>query len=132
MKKGLTWMLCLMMAILPCAAAAQTAEAAETVQTAEAAEPILLATVNGASVMSDNNAMSQLVNYYIEYYSAQGMDTTDPSFMAVVKDLGLRWAVDDTLYRQKAAGKQIDLSFGRGLCQDQQPQQAGRGAHRRK
>ena len=100
------------------AEAVETAEAAETAETAEsaetadaadaaeetaAAEPVLLATVNGESIMSDNSAMSQLVNYYVEYYAAQGYDTDDESFLTVVKDLGLRWAIEDALYRQKAA-----------------------------
>ena len=108
-KKAVAVLLALMM-ILGCLSAmaetteaAETAEVAEAAQTTETAEPVLLATVNGEPIMSDNNAMSQLVNYYIEYYSAQGMDTTDAAFMAVVRDLGMRWAIDDTLYRQKAA-----------------------------
>ena len=86
----------------------EAGDAAETAEAAAAEEPVLLATVNGDSIMSDNTALNQLVNYYVEYYSAMGADTSDPGFLATVRGLGLEWAIDDALYMQKAKELQID------------------------
>ena len=72
-------------------------------ETAEAAETELLATVNGEEIRSDNHAMQELLSYYSEYYAAYGYDTSDPSLQAYLKHAGLQWAIEDALYRQKAA-----------------------------
>lgn len=80
------------------AAAEETAEAVE-----EAAEPVLLATVNGEEIWSNNKAMQELLSYYGEYYAAYGYDTSDPSLQSYLKSAGLQWAIEDALYRQKAA-----------------------------
>ena len=79
------------------AAAEETAEAVE-----EAAEPVMLATVNGEEIWSNNKAMQELLSYYGEYYAAYGYDTSDPSLQSYLKSAGLQWAIEDALYRQKA------------------------------
>ena len=79
------------------AAAEETAEAVE-----EAADPVLLATVNGEEIWSNNKAMQELLSYYGEYYAAYGYDTSDPSLQSYLKSAGLQWAIEDALYRQKA------------------------------
>ena len=67
-----------------------------------AEEPVLLATVNGEQIWSDNSALLELVTYYTEYYSAYGYDTSDSSVQSYLKYAGLQWAIEDALYRQKA------------------------------
>ena len=65
-------------------------------------EPVLLATVNGEQIWSNNSALQELVSYYTEYYTAYGYDTSDPSLQSYLQYAGLQWAMEDALYRQKA------------------------------
>ena len=86
-------------------APAEQAEGAEeqTVVPAEnAEEPVLLASVNGDELWSNNEKMQSLINSVVSYYASFGYDTTDPSMMAVAKSYGLEWAIDGILYDQKA------------------------------
>ena len=78
------------------------AEAAEVpAETAEA--PVLLATVNGEEIRTDNRDMQELIRYYQDYYAASGYDTADESFQTYLKASGMEWAISCALYRQKAA-----------------------------
>ena len=78
------------------------AEAAEA--PAEATEaPVLLATVNGEEIRTDNRDMQELIRYYQDYYAASGYDTADESFQTYLKASGMEWAISCALYRQKAA-----------------------------
>ena len=80
--------------------AAETTE--ETAEAAAAAEPVLLATVNGEEIKSDNQPLQQLVSYYTQYYTAYGYDMTDESMRNYLMGAGMEWAIEDALYRQKA------------------------------
>lgn len=66
-------------------------------------EPVLLASVNGTEIWSNNKSMQDLMNSYISYYSSMGYDTSDEGFLTYLNAIGLRWAVDGALYEQKAA-----------------------------
>ena len=113
-RKWIAALLALMMALCGVSAlaengeetAAQTEEAAtqtEVVATqTEEAEPVLLATVNGEEIRSDNAAMQELISYYTEYYGMYGYDVEDPSLQVYLRYAGLQWAIEDALYRQKA------------------------------
>ena len=105
-RKLAALLLAVMMTVCAAQALAEGRDAAAAAAAGEevpAAEPVVLATVNGDEIRSDNSAMKQLTDYYTEYYTAYGMDTTDEVFQANVKAVGLQWAIEDTLYRQKAA-----------------------------
>ena len=104
--------LILVLTAVPCALADEipAAETAETTETADAsastetpaAEPVLLATVNGQEIRSDNKAMQDLISYYTEFYASYGYDTTDPGMQSMFQAVGLEWAVESVLYSQKA------------------------------
>lgn len=91
---------------------AETSETAETAETADAAAaeateapqaaPVLLATVNGQEIWSDNKAMQDLIEYYTEFYASYGYDTTEASLHNLLQAAGMEWAVENVLYTQKA------------------------------
>ena len=66
------------------------------------AEPVLLASVNGDEIWSNNEDMQSLISYYNSYYGSSGYDTSDPSLQAYLRAAGLEWAIESVLYRQKA------------------------------
>ena len=77
---------------------AETAEpgAAEAVEE----EPVLLVSVNGDEIWSNNEKMNELIQYYVDYYSQYEVDLReDPSLQLA----GMQWAIEDALYHQKAA-----------------------------
>lgn len=78
-----------------------TAEATETAETA--AEPVLLASVNGEEIWSNNASMQELISYYTDYYASYGYDASAPDIQAYLQAAGLQWAIESVLYRQKAA-----------------------------
>lgn len=69
----------------------------------EETEPVLLASVNGDEIWSNNEDMQELINYYLSYYSSYGYDTNDESLQAYLQAAGLHWAIEGILYQQKAA-----------------------------
>lgn len=77
------------------------AETAEP-ETAEAGEeePVLLASVNGDEIWSNNEKMQKLMDDYISYYAQYGYDLSDDPSLRMA---GLQWAIEDALYQQKAA-----------------------------
>lgn len=92
---------------------AETAETADPAETADAAagaeateapqaDPVLLATVNGQEIWSDNKAMQDLIEYYTEFYASYGYDTTEASLHNLLQAAGMEWAVESVLYTQKA------------------------------
>ena len=98
--------------------AAETAEeAAEAAVAEEKAAPVLLATVNGEEIWSDNKDLTELTQYYLDYYAAYGYDTTEESFQTYLKLAGLQWAVESTLYHQKA--EELGVS---GMTEEQRSQ----------
>ena len=77
------------------------AETAEP-EAAEAGEeePVLLASVNGDEIWSNNEKMQKLMDDYISYYAQYGYDLSDDPSLRMA---GLQWAIEDALYQQKAA-----------------------------
>ena len=69
----------------------------------EAQEPVLLASVNGEEIWSNNEYIQQLIDYYSSYYASYGYDTSDPDLQIYLQAAGLEWAVESVLYQQKAA-----------------------------
>ena len=109
--RTMTGMLLSLTLLCGCAAglaeeAADTAAATDTAATdtaaAETAEPLLLVTVNGEEIWSNNEEMQKLIDYYTSYYSSYGYDVSDPGLMPYLQAEGMTWAVEDVLYRQKA------------------------------
>ena len=91
-------------------AAAEGADAAVVADLTESAvsEPVLLASVNGEEIWSNNEEMQQLIDYYVSYYSRYyGVDADDPTMQAFGKAFGLQWMVESILYTQKAAELKI-------------------------
>ena len=110
--------LCLLMGSALCAGAEEPAETAAEQDTADAAvvadlsaaeaeEPVLLVSVNGDEIWSNNENIQGLINYYLSFYSSYGYDTADPDLNAYLRAQGLSWAIDSALYAQKAAELQV-------------------------
>ena len=91
----------------------ETAVVADLTETASE-EPVLLASVNGDEVWSNNEALNQLVDYYLQYYASYGYNTSDPSMMTYLQGVGLEWAIEASLYDQKA--KELGIS---GMTEEQ-------------
>lgn len=92
---------------------AETAEAAETVETAEVAEPEtqepeLLVTVNGAEILSDNDYLQGMIEQITSDAAQNGYDTSSPDIIRQIRQLALRYTIQSTLIRQKAAELGID------------------------
>ena len=74
------------------------AAAEATATPAPTAAPVLLATVNGVEIYDNDPIIQDLIAYYGDY----GYDVTDPALLVQIKEVGLNWAIDGVLYRQKA------------------------------
>ena len=65
-------------------------------------EPVLLASVNGDEIWSNNDAMKQVYDYYTDYFESYGYDVNEPGIQALLQNEALKWAIQSTLYHQKA------------------------------
>lgn len=84
-------------------AAAEGTDAAVVADLTGAEEPVLLASVNGDEIWSNNGDMLQMVEAYADYLASYGVDLySDPDTYAKVRAIGLNWAIDSMLYKQKA------------------------------
>ena len=79
------------------------AEAAE-----EPAEPVLLVTVNGEEIASDNDYLQRVISYYMDYAAEYGYDTSSPDMLAVINQYSLQYTIRSVLIRQKAAELGLD------------------------
>ncbi len=80
----------------------EPAEETAAEETAEE-EPVLLVSVNGDEIWSNNEDMQGLVDYYTSYYTSQGYSADDPDMLTALKAAGMQWAIESALYHQKAA-----------------------------
>ena len=83
-SKKLTALL-LVIGLLSCCLAGSLAEGTDAAVVADLTaeeEPVLLASVNGDEIWSNNEEMQALIDYYLSYYSAYGYDTTDEGMLA--------------------------------------------------
>ena len=54
-------------------------------ETAEApAEPVLLVTVNGEGIATDNASLQNVISYYMDYAANYGYDTTSPDMIQTI------------------------------------------------
>ena len=69
----------------------------------EAQEPVLLVTVNGEEILSDDLFLNSVLSYYMEYAAYNGYDTTEPEMLATIRQYSMEYTVHTRLIRQKAA-----------------------------
>ena len=86
----------------PAAEAEETAAPVEVVSEEDAA-PVLLVTVNGEEVKTDNLDLTRVIAYYQDYASQNGFDATDPSMLESIRQYSLDYTVHTIILRQKAA-----------------------------
>ena len=89
-------------------AADASAEAAAEATEAPAAEPVLLVTVNGKEIKSDDEYLQNVISYYMDYAASYGYDTTDPSMVSMINQYSLQYTMRTILIRQKAAELGLD------------------------
>ena len=93
------------------APAAETETAApETVEVLSEADaaPVLLVTVNGEEIKSDNHYLNQVISYYLDYAEQSGYDASDPSMLESIRQFSLDYTIHTILIRQKAAELGLD------------------------
>ena len=77
--------------------------AAEAEAPAEAEEPVLLVTVNGEEIKSDNYEVQYWIDYYLYQLASSGYDTSDPEMLSVVNQYSLYNTMRYVVINQKAA-----------------------------
>lgn len=81
---------------------AEDAASTETEAPAESADPVLLVTVNGDEIYTDNTYLNNVIDYYLQYAQSYGYDTSDPDLITVINQYSLDYAIRDVLIGQKA------------------------------
>jgi len=104
MKKLLAMLLALSLLLSVTAVFAE----GENTETAAAEEPVLLATINGEPVYSDNSYLNYVANYYMEYASYYGYDTSDPELLAAIRQNAMLYTLQSLLILQKAKEMGMD------------------------
>ncbi len=85
-------------------AAAETVEEATVAEpTAAPAEPVLLVTVNGDKIYSDDSYLNAVISYYNDYAANYGYDTSSAEMINTINQYSLMYTMRSTLIRQKAA-----------------------------
>ena len=96
-------------------AAAETAE--ETVEAVEVntaevaaapAEPVLLVTVNGQEIKSDDEYLNAIITAYQNYAEQSGYDISSPDMADTIRQYSLLYTMRTALVRQKAAELGLD------------------------
>lgn len=82
--------------------------AAETEGLAVELAPVLLATVNGEEIMSDNLSLMDALSYYKQLAQSYGMDITDESTLNLLQQYSMQHAIQTTLIFQKAKELGLD------------------------
>ena len=70
---------------------------------AEEAAPVLLVTVNGEEIWSNDSYLNLLISYYIETAQNSGYDTTDQSMLDLINQYALDYTIRTRLIKQKSA-----------------------------
>ena len=86
----------------------ESAEAAGEEPAEAAAEPVLLVTVNGQEIRSDDDYLQSVISYYNDYAANYGYDTTDPAMINTINQYSLQYTLRTILIRQKAAELGLD------------------------
>ena len=87
-------------------APAEEATAEETA--AEEAAPVLLATVNGKEIWSNDTYLNYVVSYYIDVAQSNGYDTTDQGTMDLINQISMDYTIRTLLVGQKSAELGLD------------------------
>ena len=87
---------------------APAAESEAEAPAAEAAEPVLLVTVNGEDIMSDNSEVNYWISYYLYQLASSGYDTSDAEMLNLVNQYSLYNTIRYFVIRQKAAELGLD------------------------
>ena len=88
--------------------AAAVSEAAETAETAAAAdEPVLLATINGQEIWSNNEYLTYMQSNYLNWASSNGYDTSNEALITAVN----QQAMQDTLAYNTILRKGIEMGL---------------------
>ena len=87
-------------------AADETAEAAEV--SLLPAEKILLATVNGKEIYTDDDYLAAFINYNAADLEDSGYDLTNPGLIESLRQYGLHVTIQNTLLHQKSAEYGLD------------------------
>ena len=85
-----------------CSAEDAPAAVVET-QAEETSEPVLLVTVNGDEIYTDDTYLNNVIAYYMDYASYNGYDTSSEDLVAMINQYSLVYAIRTSLVRQKAA-----------------------------
>ena len=88
--------------------AAETPAEETAAEAAEAETPVLLVTVNGEEIWSNNDYLLQVRDYYLDYASQYGYDVSDQSMIDTINAYSLQYTVRTALIRQKAAELGLD------------------------
>ena len=111
-KRFLCILLSLMLAAGMTAALAEEPAAEVPVETeapaAEAEAPVLLVTVNGDEIMSDDSEVQYWIGYYLYQLASSGYDTSDTEMLALVNYYALLNSMRYYVIRQKAAELGLD------------------------
>ena len=97
----------------PAPAEVTPAPAEETPAPANAAdevpeEPVLLVTLNGEPIMSDNSELQYWISYYLYQLSSYGYDLSDPELLNTVNQYALNTTLRVVMIKQKAAELGLD------------------------
>lgn len=71
-------------------------------------EPVLLVTINGEPIMSDNSELQYWISYYLYQLSSYGYDLTDPELLNTVNQYALNTTLRVVMIKQKAAELGLD------------------------
>ena len=93
----------------PEAPAAETEAPAEEAAAEPTAEPpVLLATVNGEEIWSNNSGLTAAYDNYIQTASSYGMDTTSEEVLSLLRGYSMQYAIQYSLIFQKAKELGLD------------------------
>ena len=72
------------------------------------ADPVLLATVNGTEIKTDDDYLAAFINYNANLLEEDGYDLTSPEIIEYLRQYGLYISIQNTLLHQKAAEYSLD------------------------
>ena len=88
--------------------AAEAEAPAEADPSGETEEPVLLVTVNGEEIMSDNKEVDYWINYYLYQLASSGYDTSDAEMLNLVDQYALANTMRYVVIHQKATELGLD------------------------
>ena len=114
MKRLFCILLTMAMLLAAVSALAETAEEADAAAPAEAeaaaetVEPVLLVTVNGTEIHSDDEYLNDVLAYYLDYAASVGYDTSSEEMLNTIRQYSLQYDIHTVLIKQKGAEFGLD------------------------